>query len=247
MSRSPALLAFGFAGALALVAAPAAAQHHRGGGASRGHAVSRSSRPGASRSESARPAAPRTAGPRTAGPRYERPRSVGPRYASPRYVGPRYVSPRYIGPRIVTVAPARFYRPYYAFRPRLSIGFGLWAGYPVPYAYPYYDPFYYPAYPYSAYPAYPAAPAPPPASVDVQPGAADTGGLSFEITPADAQIFVDGAYVGTVGQFMPTTQQLGLAAGRHRIEIREAGYQTIAFDVDIVAGEVIPYQGTMQR
>ena len=83
-------------------------------------------------------------------------------YAAPRYIGPRYYSGRYYGPRYVgptfTVAPRRFYRPYYIFHPRLSVGFGIWAGYPIAY----YDPFYYPYdyYPYAvATPGYVAPPA----------------------------------------------------------------------------------------
>lgn len=183
------------------------------------------------------------------------------------------------GRPVVRVAPVRFYRPYYVFRPRVSLGFGLWVGFPVAYSYAYYDPFYYGyPYPYSypypydpygvgAYPAYPAAPpyptapgyptapypAYPPAqgSVGVQPGVqpspSDTGGLSFEITPSTAQVFADGTLVGTVGQFTPTSQPLGLAAGRHHVEIRAPGYEPMSFDVDIVAGQVIPYQGTMER
>ena len=58
---------------------------------------------------------------------------------------------------------------------------------------------------------------------------------------------MDGALVGTVGQFTPTSQPLGLVAGRHRIEVRAPGYQTMSFDVNIVAGQVIPYQGEMER
>ena len=73
------------------------------------------------------------------------------------------------------------------------------------------------------------------------------GGLSFEITPNTAQLSVDGTLVGTVGQFTPTSQPLGLVAGRHHIEVRASGYQTMSFDVDITAGQVIPYQGTMER
>jgi len=207
-------------------------------------------------------------------------------------------APRAFGPRGLGVAPFRFSRPYYAFRPRLSLGFGLRVGFPIiyPYAYGYYDPYYdpygysnpypypaygypypaygyrypptsYPAYPSSAYPptaypqsAYPSSAYPqsaypssayPPASgsVSVQPGQdqADTGGVSFEIAPATAQVFVDGSPVGTVGEFTPTTRPLSLTPGRHRIEIRAPGYQTMDFDADIVAGQVIPYQGTMQR
>jgi len=73
------------------------------------------------------------------------------------------------------------------------------------------------------------------------------GGMSFEITPSDAQIFIDGNAVGTVGQFTPSSQPLGVPAGRHRIEIRAPGYKTMSFDADIVAGQVIPYQGQMER
>ena len=40
---------------------------------------------------------------------------------------------------------------------------------------------------------------------------------------------------------------MGLPAGHHHVEIRANGYQTMSFDVDIVAGQVIPYQGTMER
>jgi hypothetical protein len=73
------------------------------------------------------------------------------------------------------------------------------------------------------------------------------GGVSFDVTPASAELFVDGTLVGTVGEFTPTTQPLGLAAGRHHIEVRAPGYHTLNFDVDIVAGQVIPYQGTLEQ
>ena len=201
-------------------------------------------------------------------------------------------APRGIAPRVVTVAP-KFYRPYYVFRTRVSLGFGLWSGFPVSYSNGYYNPsygYYYPygayaypapypayAYPYPAtvyppypqpgypptpYPsaAYPSSPYPssdsqapaypaPPGSIGVQgPNQqARTGGLSFEITPDTAEVFVDGSYMGTVGQFTPTSQPLGLTAGRHRVEIRAPGYLTMDFDVDIVPGQVIPYQGVLER
>jgi len=202
-------------------------------------------------------------------------------------------APVNVGPRVVGVAPVPFYRPYYTFRPRVSVGFGLFAGFPIAYPsyYGYYSPYYspygyaspylgypypayrypgyryppypYPPYPYSPYSAYPYPPAgypgdppstyPPPSSapgsVGVQRGQsqASTGGLSFEITPGTAEVFLDGSYVGTVGQFTPTTQPLGVTPGRHRIEIRAQGYRTLDFDVDIVAGQVIPYRGVMER
>jgi hypothetical protein len=74
-----------------------------------------------------------------------------------------------------------------------------------------------------------------------------TGGLSFNIQPSTAEVIVDGQNYGQVGNFSPTAQQpLALAPGRHRVEIRQSGYRQIAFDVDIVAGQVLPYQGTLQ-
>jgi hypothetical protein len=196
--------------------------------------------------------------------------------------------PRYGGSRSIIVGRSGFYRPYYSFRPRLSLGFGLWAGYPVPYpyydSYPYSYAYPYPADPYaygyaapsygypapvypggsqsSAYPNdyppdYPQAgsaapdysmrqPAP---SVGAERGGQATapGGVSFEITPDNAAVFVDGTYVGTAGMFGPSAQPLGLISGRHHIEIRASGYRTMTFDADVRSGQVIPYQGTLQR
>ena len=191
---------------------------------------------------------------------------------------------------------AAYYRPYYAFRPRLSLGFGLWAGYPVAYPSYYYpygyaapyptDPYAYgapaPAYQYPTpqYPsASPSSPYPPmndqsgaygsmndqsgaygssrqgypvpqsAPSVGVQRGdqQAALGGVSFEITPDDAAVFVDGTYVGTAGTFGPTSEPLGLTPGRHRLEIRASGYRTMTVDADVRPGQVLPYQGTLQH
>ena len=158
-------------------------------------------------------------------------------------------------------ARSPFYRPYYSFRPRVSLGFGLSMGYPVPYPYygspytyapQYVDPYAYgapaPYYPPSNYPSsnYPAQrPAP---SVGVERGDAQSeGGISFEITPENAAVFVDGTYVGTAGEFGPAAQPLDLAPGHHRVEVRAPGYRTTTFDADVQPGQVIPFQGTLQR
>lgn len=295
MNRSV-FLAVGFAGALAIVASPAAAQHRRDGGENRGgggnaspRAEQRAERPAPQPQQQQQQAQPRAeqrraepqAQPRVeqraipreqyrgseqyrgdnrsgrpeyrgngnyrggdyrAVPRtYAAPRYVGPRngyYSAPRYYSGRYYGPRYGGPRF-GYSPRAFYRPYYVFRPRFSIGFGIWAGYPITY----YDPFYYP-YDYSYYSTAPT-PIPPQGSFAVQPQA-NMGGVSFEISPSTAEIWVDGNYYGTVDQFTPSSQPLGLPAGRHHIELREPGYQVSSFDVDVVAGQVIPFQGQLE-
>ena len=74
----------------------------------------------------------------------------------------------------------------------------------------------------------------------------DAGGVSFEITPSTARVIVDGTEVGSVAEFSPTSTPLTLTLGRHHIELRAAGYQTMAFDAEILAGQVIPYRGEMQ-
>ena len=184
----------------------------------------------------------------------------------PRTGGFVRTAPRSIGGSRGFSADRSFYRPYYTFRPHLSLGFGFYVGYPVvypyygayanPYAYdPYYNPYAYAApYPEYGYPAYSAPPqygtsgaygAPGPGSIGVQPGAA-TGGLSFEMSPANAEVFVDGNDYGVVSSFTPTSQPLSLTPGRHRVELRAPGYEPMMFDADVVAGQVIPYQGTLQ-
>jgi hypothetical protein len=78
-----------------------------------------------------------------------------------------------------------------------------------------------------------------------QPGTA-AGGISFDITPATAAVVIDGTYVGRVSDLGPTTQPMGLKPGRHHVEIRAPGYETVTFDADIVTGQVLPYKGQMQ-
>lgn len=149
-------------------------------------------------------------------------------HAVPRIVADHHVAGPVGGvavPRHVVTVP--LYRTYYAFRPRVYAGFGVWAGYPVAwplvcgYPYPYPGPTY----------AY-------------QPSAASAG-VSFDITPANASVFVNGMLVGAVGNFSPTSP-LALVPGRHQIEVRAPGHKTLKFDVEAIAGEVIPYRGALE-
>ncbi len=135
-----------------------------------------------------------------------------------------YYDRSYVGVPVV-----RYPRPYYSFRPRFLIGFGVYIGYPVPYPVAYGYPSYVYGYPYGAY-------APSPASY---------GGISFDIWPDDSAVWVDGQYVGVARNFSPWYQPLTLAAGRHRIELQPPGRPPLAFDVDIMPGEVFPYRGTL--
>ena len=102
-------------------------------------------------------------------------------------------------------------------------------------------------YPYgyvSAYP--PPVYGYPGASIYVAPGARSYGGLSFDISPAHADLYVDGEYIGAVGDFVPNAQPLTLVPGQHRIEVQADGYRPMVWDVNIAPGQVIPYRGAMQ-
>jgi hypothetical protein len=147
--------------------------------------------------------------------RYDRGRSYG-------------YSPRVYGPRSYVIA-----RPY-TFRPRVSLGFGIFAGYPVPYAWRYSDPIY--VYGYRA----------PRAPVYVTPGMAVYGGVALEISPYDADVFVDGNYAGKVQDFDGTVQPLTVVAGTHRIEVQAPGYAPLVFDVAVDGGQVVPYRGDLR-
>ena len=158
---------------------------------------------------------------------------IAPQYRySPRYQQKYYAhQPRYYVPRYGYGVPA-YYRPY-VYRPRFSIGFGVFAGYPAPYAYHY-------AYPIRVY-GYRAPLAP------VIIGSAPIfGGVALEMSPYDADVYVDGTYAGRVEDFDGSKQPLTLVPGTHRIEVQAPGYAPLTFDVGMQAGQVIPYRGDLQ-
>jgi len=110
-------------------------------------------------------------------------------------------------------------------------------------------PYAYPPYP-AAHPAFPAvpfsplygAPAPyvplgspyPPPPVEVRGIELKPGGrLVVEVEPEDADVYVDGMRLATRTEH---GFEIGLLAGRHRVDVRRAGMQPWAQDVDLPAG-----------
>jgi hypothetical protein len=132
--------------------------------------------------------------------------------------------------------PYFFRRPYYSFVPRVSIGFGLWIGSPVAYPWSYlgtYRPRVYGYHPRGVY--------------DVAPSMSIYGGVSFDIQPYDADLLVDGEYVGRVGDFSPHAAPLTLTPGEHRIALQRDGFLPMEWVVTVEPGLVIPYHGVMER
>ena len=184
---------------------------------------------------------------RRAGPQYQsraipRPQIYAPQrsYGSDRYN--RYDNNRYDGRFGRSYGPTRFailprgheyFTRYYSFRPRLSIGFGLYVGYPVPFP-RWYDSYWYSNYGYN----FSSAP---------YGGYSSVGGLSFDITQPDAELWIDGEYVGLADDFSSSQPPLTLSVGVHHVELGAPGYRPMEFDITVVPGQVIPYQGSLSR
>jgi hypothetical protein len=146
-------------------------------------------------------------------PSRDRGRPYYPYYSNRGYGQRTIIVPRYVRPSIVTVVP---YRPY-RYRPSIGIGIYYGNGGAYPYGYTprgYYDPI--PGRPY--------------------------GGLRITGASRYAQVFADGYYVGIVNDFDGIFQHVNLEAGPHRIEIVEAGYEAIEFDVMIQAGRTTTFR-----
>ena len=169
--------------------------------------------------------------PQVIAPRVERPVVISPRAERPIIVAPRVYAPRYYYGGYHGYRPG--YRPY-AFRPWTRPSFGIFVGYPVQYAYSY--PYPVPVYGYGA----PSAP------IYITPSSTMYGGITLEISPSDAEVFVDGQYVGQVRDFDGVGAPLNLMTGRHRVDVNASGYEPLSFDVDVTPGQLVPYRGDMQ-
>jgi hypothetical protein len=73
------------------------------------------------------------------------------------------------------------------------------------------------------------------------------GKLRITVKPREAQVKVDGYFVGTVDDFDGVFQGVRLDDGPHKVELLLNGYQSLNFDVLIVEGQTITYKGKMQK
>ena len=155
---------------------------------------------------------------------------VGRPYPGPRYNYPgygRYYYPRYTGyyPRYYGGFYPGFYYP--GFYPGFSVGvgfgygfgFGVGFGYGYPgygyghgYGYPYYG---YGGYPGGYYGGYPYAPY----YYD------NSSSLRLQVTPRDAEVYVDGRLAGRVDSFDGTFQRLHVEPGGREITVYHEQYR----------------------
>jgi len=135
---------------------------------------------------------------------------------------PRSVPPQGAGP----IVRGRFARPYvYS-----GVDLGFWYDWPYPYGYAAYG---YPPYAYP-WPTYPLA---------VSETA--TGSVRFDVSPTDAEVYVDGYYAGIVDDFNGILHHLTLTAGPHMIEVCKTGFETLTVAIFVQPHETVTYRAAM--
>jgi hypothetical protein len=86
-------------------------------------------------------------------------------------------------------------------------------------------------------------------SVNVIPyfsGRRSVGTLHLQIHPSRAEVYVDGMYAGWTEDFDGASGRADLQTGRHRIEIRAEGYETLRFETRIEKSRTTVYRATLQ-
>lgn len=152
-----------------------------------------------------------------------------------------------------------YYDPYYSFyyNPNYSNRYSYWSpfGYGYGLGYFSYDPFLFSGYGYSGYyggsgaydPYYGGGGGSGSYSSRSGQGYGPAGALRLKVKPANAQVYIDGYYVGVIDSFDGALQRLSVESGAHRVELRSEGYEPVQFDVMITPGETITYKGEMKR
>ncbi len=164
------------------------------------------------------------------------PRSTPPAQAPPRtpssrpgsQAAPRTAVPRTPGER-APLLPYYRYRPYVYGEPGFNLGFY--------YGMPYYHPDYSPYWSYQVY-GYPVP--------NPYYGSEASGSVRLEIPQKEAEVYVDGYFVGDVDDFDGPLTHLELPVGPHRIEVKAPGYQTLTIEVFVQPGRMIRYRGSLQ-
>jgi PEGA domain-containing protein len=72
------------------------------------------------------------------------------------------------------------------------------------------------------------------------------GYLRLDVEPESAQVYVDGFYAGTVGDFRRGGGR-AVDAGPHRVELRAEGYDSQSVELRVRANDVLSYRGTLNR
>jgi len=142
-----------------------------------------------------------------------------------------------------------YYRPYYSYRPYFYRPFfyspyfynGFYASFYYGLGwYPYYSGFGYGyGYPYGYQYGYPYG-------YPYRYGYGAWSSARIEVKPRDAQVYVDGYFVGIVDQFDGVFQRLDVPAGGHEIAIYLPGYRTYRERTYFQPGESYHYKANLE-
>jgi hypothetical protein len=206
-----------------------------------------------------------SAGSASSSPSSERQPAEGRNRAVPTYSRPRDGRPA-VGTAVERTSPiyggsgnnyrrGYYYDPYYSYYYDPYYGrYSYWSpfGYGYGLGYFSYDPFLFSGYGYGA--GYPSA-----YGYDPYGGGAGggygsrynqtyrgVGSLRLKVKPTNAQVYVDGYYVGVIDSFDGTFQRLSVEGGSHRIELRAEGFEPVEFDVMVTPGDTITYKGELK-
>jgi PEGA domain len=73
------------------------------------------------------------------------------------------------------------------------------------------------------------------------------GSLRLKVKPSNAQVYVDGYFMGVVDSFDGSFQKLTIEEGAHKVEVRAEGYAPVQFEVMVIPGETITYKGELPK
>src|SRR5262249_28570579 len=73
-----------------------------------------------------------------------------------------------------------------------------------------------------------------------------TGGLRVSGTPAEAEVFIDSYFIGTIGD-LEAGRPLTIEAGPHPLEIPAPGHQPAAVDIRVLPLETLTYRASLDR
>ncbi|MEE2775549.1 MAG: PEGA domain-containing protein [Acidobacteriota bacterium] len=132
------------------------------------------------------------------------------------------------------------YYPYYGghYGYYNSFYFGLGYGYPLYYGYPgYYRPYAY----------YPHVGGGGRGGGDYSYSRNDLGAVSLKVKPKNAEVYVDGRYVGAAKSFDGTPRYLWLAPGRYDLTLYCPGYTNLSAEIEITPSEIVKYSLELER
>ena len=72
------------------------------------------------------------------------------------------------------------------------------------------------------------------------------GRLVLDVSPADAQVFADGYYVGVPADFSGERGGGVLDAGVHRIDLSAPGYEPMTVDLRVTPGQAVTYRAALK-